>query len=113
MAAPPRSADARLAFLGTVAAMVAVTSWGIGPVVVKDTDLGGLAVAFYRLSIGAVLTVVILYASGRRLTWRVLKGAVPGGLAFGLDILLFFTAVKWTTVADATVISALQPALVR
>jgi drug/metabolite transporter (DMT)-like permease len=33
-------------------------------------------------------------------------------MAFGLDILLFFTAVKWTTVADATVISALQPALV-
>src|SRR4051794_14237376 len=106
MAAPPRSADARLATLGTVAAAIAVTSWGIGPVVVKDTDLGGLAVAFYRLSLGAVLMVVIHYGTGRRLRWRTLVGAVPGGLAFGFDILLFFTAVKWTTVADATVISA-------
>jgi drug/metabolite transporter (DMT)-like permease len=112
MAAPPRSADPRLATLGTVAAVAAVTSWGIGPVVVKDTDLGGLAVAFYRLSIGALLSVVILFATGRRLRWRTMVAAVPGGAAFGLDILLFFTAVKWTTVADATVISALQPALV-
>src|SRR5262245_46556059 len=108
MAAPPRTAAARLSVLGTVAAAVAVTSWGIGPVVVKDTNLGGLAVAFYRLSIGALLMVAILYGAGRRLTWHTIVGAVPGGLAFGLDILLFFTAVKWTTVADATVISALQ-----
>ena len=112
MAAPPRTADARLAALGTVAAVVAVTSWGVGPVVVKDTDLGGLAVAFYRLLFGALLAVVVLYATGRRLTWRTMVGAIPGGIAFGLDILLFFSAVKWTTVADATVISALQPALV-
>src|SRR3954471_20894565 len=92
MAAPPRSADARLATLGTAAAAIAVTSWGIGPVVVKDTDLGGLAVAFYRLSLGAALAVIILYATGRRLTRRTLVAAIPGGVAFGLDILLFFTA---------------------
>src|SRR5437763_11081548 len=112
MAAPPRTADARLAALGSMAAAIAVVSWGVGPVVVKDTNLHGLAVSFYRLDLGAVLAVAILYASGRRLTWRVIVGAVPGGVAFGLDILLFFTAVKLTTVADATVISALQPALV-
>src|SRR3954454_14252204 len=112
MAAPPRTADARLAALGLVAATAAVVSWGIGPVVVKDTDLHGLAVAFYRLNLGALLSVVILYGTGRRLSWRLLVAAIPGGLAFGMDILLFFSAVKLTTVADATVISALQPALV-
>jgi drug/metabolite transporter (DMT)-like permease len=112
MAAPTHSASTRLTALSTTAAVVAVISWGIGPVVVKGTHLPGLAVSFYRLDLGAVLMVIILFASGGRLTWRLLLGAIPGGLAFGLDIVFFFTAVKLTTVADATVISALQPALV-
>lgn len=112
MPAPPRSAEARLAAFGTIAAAVAVTSWGIGPVVVKDTDLEGMAVSFYRLTVGGALIVVILFATGRRLRWATIRAAVPGGLAFGLDILMFFSAVKLTTVADATVIGALQPALV-
>ncbi len=38
--------------------------------------------------------------------------AVPGGIFLGLDLVLFFSAVKLTTVANATVIGALQPALV-
>lgn len=101
-----------MAALSTTAAVVAVLSWGVGPVVVKGTDLHGLAVSFYRLTFGAVALVAILYWTGRRLTWKTMLGAVPGGVAFGLDILLFFTAVKLTTVADATIISALQPALV-
>jgi drug/metabolite transporter (DMT)-like permease len=112
MAAPTRSASGRVKALSTTAAVAAVMSWGIGPVVVKGTDLQGLAVSFYRLDLGALATVIILYACGRRLTWRLLLGAVPGGVAFGLDIVLFFTAVKLTTVADATIISALQPVLV-
>ena len=107
-----RKDDSRLAALGLTAAVIAVVSWGIGPVVVKDTDLPGLVTTFYRLNLGALLSVVILYATGRRLSWATLRGAVPGGVAFGADILLFFSAVKLTTVADATIIGALQPALV-
>ena len=98
--------------MGTIAAAVAVTSWGIGPVVVKDTDLQGMAVSFYRLTLGAVVMLGVMYSTGRRLRWTTIVAAVPGGIAFGLDILLFFSAVKLTTVADATVIGALQPALV-
>src|SRR3954471_14852557 len=110
--AGPDTSDSRIAALGIVAAIVAVTSWGIGPVVVKLTDLPGVTVSFYRLVFGAVALVTILYARGGRLSWSLLRASIPGGLAFAADILLFFTAVKLTTVADATVISALQPALV-
>ena len=49
---------------------------------------------------------------GGRLRLRLLWAALPAGVAFGADIGLFFTAVKHTTVANATMISALQPALV-
>ncbi len=36
---------------------------------------------------------------------------VPGGIAFGLDVLLFFSALRETSTANATVIGALQPIL--
>jgi drug/metabolite transporter (DMT)-like permease len=112
MATTTPTAAARLAALSTTAAVVAVVSWGVGPVVVKGTDLDGLAVAFYRLTFGALGMMAVLYGTGRRLTWQLLRAAVPGGIAFGADIVLFFVAVKQTTVADAVIISALQPALV-
>lgn len=111
MAATPKP-EARLAALGTTAAVIAVISWGVGPVVVKDADVSGLVTTFYRLNMGAALSVAIVYLSGRRMSWALIKGAIPGGVAFGLDILLFFSAVKLTTVADASIIGALQPALV-
>jgi drug/metabolite transporter (DMT)-like permease len=112
MMAVPETTDSRFAALGILAAIAAVTSWGIGPVVVKATDLPGVTVSFYRLVLGAGALTVILHLRGGRVTWPLLRASVPGGLAFAGDILLFFTAVKLTTVADATVISALQPALV-
>jgi drug/metabolite transporter (DMT)-like permease len=55
---------------------------------------------------------VIFTLRGGRLRWRLLWAALPAGIAFAADIGLFFTAVKHTTVANATMISALQPALV-
>src|SRR5205085_224072 len=57
--------------------------------------------------------MVVIYAfRGGWVRPRLLWAALPGGVAFSADITLFFTAVKHTTVANATMISALQPALV-
>jgi drug/metabolite transporter (DMT)-like permease len=98
---------------GSLAVLVAVCVWGGVAVVVKQVDeIDGLAVGFHRLWIGALVTVLVFLARGGRLTGRLLRICLPGGLAFGLDILLFFSALKHTTVANATVIGALQPALV-
>lgn len=104
------TAPPRLAGLG--AATAAVIAWGIGPVLVKFIDLPGLAVAFDRLLLGTFVWVGALYLRGGRLSRGALRACVPGGAAFGLNIVLFFIAVKRTTVTDATVIGALQPALV-
>jgi drug/metabolite transporter (DMT)-like permease len=105
-AAPPP----RLATLS--AAVVAVVAWGVGPVLIKFVHLPGLAVAFYRLWLGAGIWLVLLRARGGHLSRDVLRRSTPGGVAFGLNVALFFTAVKLTTVTDASIISALQPALV-
>src|SRR4051812_32197871 len=104
-AAPPR-------FGGVAAAFGAIVGWGIGPVFVKYIHMPGLALSFHRLWIGMFVGIAILLARGQRLSLAKLWIALPGGIAFGLDIAFFFVAVKHTTVADATVIGALQPVLV-
>jgi drug/metabolite transporter (DMT)-like permease len=109
----PDQVTARRPVAGAVAVLVAVTVWGAVAIVVRYVDdIDGLVLGFHRLWIGAVATLALFYAAGRRLTWRALRLSIPGGLAFGLDIVLFFSALKHTTVANATVVGALQPALV-
>jgi drug/metabolite transporter (DMT)-like permease len=98
---------------GTAGVLIAVSVWGgVGVVVRFVEDIDGLVVGFHRLWIGALATLAAFYATGRRLSWRTLRLSVPGGIAFACDIVLFFSALKHTTVANATVVGALQPALV-
>ncbi|MBV8386480.1 MAG: DMT family transporter [Acidimicrobiia bacterium] len=86
--------------------------WVAASVLAKAADrVDGLTLAFHRLWVGAVAMLVIFTVRGGRLRWRLLVAALPAGIAFAADIGLFFTAVKHTTVANATMISALQPAL--
>ncbi len=95
-----------------MAVLAAVVAWGLGNVLIKYIRLSGLSIAFNRLWLGAAVFTLLLMAQGGRITWRSLRFALPGGVAFGLDVVLFFTAVKHTSVADASIITALQPALV-
>jgi drug/metabolite transporter (DMT)-like permease len=95
-----------------LALSTAMLAWGVTGVAAKAVDMGGMALAAYRSSVGAVFLVGALYLSGQRLTWARFRLGIPGGIFLGLDLILFFSAVKLTTVANATVIGALQPALV-
>jgi drug/metabolite transporter (DMT)-like permease len=97
---------------GTAAIVVAVACWGMGSVLVKYIRLPGLSLAFYRLAVGSVVSWLVLRVGGGRLSRAALRTAAPGGIAFGLDMALFFVSLKHTSVADASVITALQPALV-
>jgi drug/metabolite transporter (DMT)-like permease len=104
--------SARQPVLGAIAVLVAVCVWGGVAVVAKIIDgIDGTVLGFHRLWIGALVTVAIFNARGGRLSWALLRDCVPGGIAFGLDIVFFFSALRHTTVANATVIGALQPAL--
>jgi drug/metabolite transporter (DMT)-like permease len=98
---------------GVIAAAASVVVWGMSSVMIKQVDgVSGIVISFHRLWIGAVLTSVGFLLTGGRFTRRLLRLALPGGLAFGLDIVLFFSALQKTTVANATIIGALQPVLV-
>lgn len=97
---------------GVLATTVAVSIWGAASVLVKSIDgIDGTGISFYRLLFGTLLLTVVYLARGGRITWPMLAICAPGGIAFGLDIVLFFSALRETSVANATVIGALQPVL--
>ena len=106
--AAPADTDTR----GIIGAVLAVVAWGSSGVVVKHIDMGALAIATYRFAAYGLGVVLYLRAKGRPLTLRIIRASALGGIALGLDVALFFEAVKRTTVVNATVIGATQPVFV-
>jgi drug/metabolite transporter (DMT)-like permease len=96
---------------GVAAAMVAMLAWSASGVITKGLDMGGLAIVLYRMWLYTAVLMAFLLLRRQPLTWPKIRAALPGGIALGLDIALFFSAVKMTTMANATVIGALQPLL--
>lgn len=97
--------------LGYAAAFAALVFWSAQAVIAKHVDIDPLPLVVYRIWLAVIWSTFVLLVVGGRLNKRVLRIAAWGGLAFGLDLLFFFTALKLTTIANATVISALQPVL--
>lgn len=98
--------------MGAVAVLSAVSIWGVTNTLVKLSHLSALSFAVYRLGLGAVVLFGALLVSRRRLTLPQIRAALPAGVLFGVQIVFWFGALKHTSLVDATMISALQPALV-
>lgn len=90
--------------------------YGTGPVLARSSQTTGVLISFWRLWFGfGVLMIGLLLhlASGRPLgTRRGLRWAVAAGGLFSLNQVLFFTAIKRTSVVDASLMSTLSPVLV-
>lgn len=99
----------RRSAVGIVAAVVSLVFWGMTSVIGRVTDLDPLSLVFYRLWLAALFATVVLYARGGRVDLGHLKLSVAGGIGFAFDLMLFFTAIRRTTVANATVIVAMVP----
>lgn len=93
---------------GTLAVTAAMVVFGVNNVIVRTTGLSGTVTASYRLFIGLALLVALLSSGGRRPSLEGLRVAVPAGVAYGASILLFFSAFKATSIANATLIASLQ-----
>ena len=95
---------------GVPAAAIAMVGWAASGVIAKGiTELGALAVVFWRMWIYAVIVLLCLKLRGTPLRRESLRGSWRGGSSLGADIMLFFSAVRLTTVANATVIGSCQP----
>jgi drug/metabolite transporter (DMT)-like permease len=97
--------------LGLVGAAVAIVAWGASSVLVKGIDMDAIAISFYRFTTYALLMIVLMTARSGTvpLSGRILRASMAGGICLGLDVILFFTAVKNTNIVNATTIGAMQP----
>jgi len=95
---------------GLPAAALAMVGWAASGVIAKGiTELGALAVVFWRMWIYTVIVLVFLRVRGTPLRRESIRISLRGGLALGADIMLFFVSIRLTTVANATVIGSCQP----
>ena len=107
--AEPSGPQFKLAMVGAASAVV---TWGMAGILIVKIDMGGLAVGVYRFWIYALVLVVWMSQRGTRINLNLLRHTAPGGIALALDVALFFSAVKETTIVNVTVIAALQPIIV-
>ncbi|MEM7093154.1 MAG: DMT family transporter [Actinomycetota bacterium] len=97
--------------LGFVGAAIAVTAWGSSGVIVKWISMGALAIIVYRFAFYSILVGGLRALQGQPLTWYAFRRSILGGLLLAADVAFFFTAVKVTSVVNATIIGSLQPLL--
>lgn len=95
--------------LALAAAISTMFMWAFGIVAVKSVDMPGVQIAFWRVVMAALAYLVVLRVAGRRLTVAHLRLTALPALAFSVEVAVFFVALKLTTVANATVIGAMQP----
>jgi len=94
------------------AVLLAVLAWGIGPLMVRDMSVGGYTTALFRMWLGAPAMYLASRWWGKGVTWRSLKACFVPGCFFGASMVMGFMAVRATSIAHATLIGALTPALI-
>jgi len=98
--------------IGLVAAVTAIVFWAAGNIIVRSVNIGGAQLAFWRVLATAIVYWIVLLLIGRRLTWQHIKTTTPAAVAISIELVLFFVALKTTTVANSTVIGALLPIVI-
>jgi drug/metabolite transporter (DMT)-like permease len=101
--------DAELRYL---AVCVAVFCWGVGPLLVRGISAPSGTIVLYRLWIAFPVMLVAAWIAGTPLTRDVATRSVPGGLMFAASVLTGFASFQQTSVANATLITALTPVIV-
>src|SRR3954468_4803776 len=98
--------------LPLLAVALAVFAWGFGPLFVKGIDASAPTIVLWRVTIGTAIAVPFAYLVGGRITLRLVALAFPAGVCFALSFIFGFTSFQETSIVNATLIPALQPALI-
>ena len=106
-----RTAESR-AHLAISIAAVAVFAWGFGPLLVRGIDASAGTIVFWRLWIAMPVMLTAAYFTGGRVSLPLLKAVFVPGVLFGISTLVGFSSYQSTSIANATLIGALQPVLV-
>lgn len=95
-----------------IAAVTAVVAWGVGPIMNKAMTVDTPAIVFWRMAVGVPLMVFMARRVGNGLSRDVLRRTALPGLLFSLSFITGFASVKMTSIANATLVTNLQPVLV-
>jgi drug/metabolite transporter (DMT)-like permease len=95
-----------------MAVALAVFAWGFGPLFVKGIDAPVATIVFWRVLLAIPVAVVVAYLSGGRLDVPLLRRAFPTSICFALSFMFGFASFQQTSIVNATLIPALQPALI-
>ena len=106
------AAIGRTRHLPLIAASVAVVAFGFGPLLVRGIDASSAMIVFWRVLLALPVSIGVAYATGGQLSWKLVRQAVLIGICFAISIIASFTSFRETSIANATLIPALQPALV-
>ena len=95
-----------------IAAVTAVVAWGVGPIMNKAMTVDTPAIVFWRMAVGVPLMLFMARRVGSGLSRDVLRRTALPGLLFSLSFITGFASVKMTSIANATLVTNLQPVLV-
>ncbi|MFM8714837.1 MAG: DMT family transporter [Actinomycetota bacterium] len=112
MTAPRQSANLeRRRTLALVAGVVAVIAWAVGPIFVSSLSISLPTTVLYRQLIWLPLLFTLAHTAGDGFTKHHFQVAWKPGIFFALSTALGFGSFKETTIANATLIGSLTPAL--
>ncbi|MEO1039852.1 MAG: EamA family transporter [Pseudomonadota bacterium] len=117
--AQPHGADdahaQRRMLVGVLVLVLAGIILGFAPILVKLSDLGPQAIAFWRLLFSLPALTIWLWLEERRFTSRETldkRALVLAGVFFAFDLAFWHAGIKITTAANATLLANLTPILV-
>jgi drug/metabolite transporter (DMT)-like permease len=93
------------------AVCLALVGWGTGPLFVKGISASAPTIVLYRTWMAIPVMVGIALLTGGRINWALVRAAFPAGLCFALSLMFSFESFQRTSIAAATLIPSLQPAL--
>jgi len=98
-------------WLPYAAAGLALVGWGLGPLFVNSIAAPASTIVLYRMWLFVPVTLLAARVGGGRVDLRLLRTAIPTGVCFALSIVTGYESFRATSIAAATLIPAMQPAL--
>lgn len=90
----------------------AVLAWTSGPLAVRGIHAGAPTIVFWRMLIAQPAMIGLAYATGGRITLAMMRSAVLPGALLGGSIIASFISFQRTSIANATLIGAMLPAVI-
>jgi drug/metabolite transporter (DMT)-like permease len=98
--------------VGALAVLGVVLAFSLSSTLAKRAETPGVLIAFWRMTMVAVIWNVYLRSTGRRVKLRQVRQALVPGVFLGVNLATFFTGVTHNSVANAALIGSLSPFLI-